>query len=280
MIDANQTNFEQEVIEASREIPVLVDFWAPWCGPCRALGPLLEKVERESAGQFRLVKVNSDENPELSAAFSVRSIPFVLLFRDGAPVDSFVGALPEGQIKAFLAKHLPRPGDDALAQARAAMGAGRREEAVEALRTALAVNPALDDARVDYVRALLQLGRAADARIAFEPLKARASADLKFAALALLIDAAEATAALPSEAAAREALEKAPDDLEARWQLAQWLMTRGRWQQAMDELLAIVSRDRKFREDAGRKGMLAVFELCEDASLVREYRRKLASGLY
>jgi putative thioredoxin len=280
MVDVNQANFETEVIEASHDVPVLVDFWAPWCGPCRVLGPILEKIERESAGRFKLVKVDSDENPTLSAAFGVRSIPCVVAFKVGKPVDRFVGALPEGRIRAFIDRLAPKPGENLLVQARNLLATGEHERAANALRTALALNPALDEVRAAYVRTLLRLDRLDDAALAFTPLAGKATSDLKLAALQVLLAASRVAREHSDEQSLRDALQAAPADSAARWRLAQWLIAAGRWQPAMDELLELVRRDRQFGDDAGRRGMLAVFELCEDAQLVRDYRRRLAAGLF
>jgi len=283
MIDVNEQSFESEVIRASFTQPVLVDFWAPWCGPCRMLGPALERVEKALEGQIRLVKINSDENPQLSSRFRVRSIPLVMLFRDGAPVDSFVGAKPEGQIHAFLAPHLPRPGDDQIRDAQEAAAAGRLDDAASAYATALAINPAQDKVRADYVRLLVSMGRSADAATAFEPLRVAARSDLALAAVGQLLDAAQAIAALPEPGRAESELRRAlveTNSLESQLLLAQWLLLNGQWQECMDKCLEIIGRDRKFRDDAARKTMLAAFELCGDPSLVGTYRRRLSAGLY
>jgi putative thioredoxin len=280
VIDANPTNFQAEVLEASHDLPVMVDFWAPWCAPCAVLGPLLEKLERESAGGFKLVKVDADDNPGLMTAWGVRSLPTVVLFRAGRPVDRFVGALPESRIRAFVARLAPPPGQDLLVQAGALLAHRDWPRAAEVLRTVLALNPALDAARAHYVRTMLRLRQPGPARLAFEPLRGRASADLKLAALAMLLEAVEASQTLEDEAPLRAALERDPGDSAAWLALARWRMAHERWQPAMDALLELVRRDRAYGNDAGRRGMLAAFELCEDEALVRDYRRRLSAGLY
>ena len=280
MIDANPTNFQAEVIDASHDRPVLVDFWAPWCAPCGVLGPILEKLEREAGGAVKLVKVDADDNPALMQAWGVRSLPTVVAFRGGEAVDQVVGARPEGEVRAFVARLAPRPGEDLLTQARTLLSLGEWPRAAEILRTVLALNPALDAVRASYVRTLLRLGDVALARRAFEPLRDRARSDLKLAAIGLLVEAAEATGDVADEAPLRAAVDAAPADPAARLRLAQWRMAHGAWQPAMDALLELVRLDRRFGEDAGRRGLLAAFELCEDAALVRDYRRRLSAGLF
>jgi len=279
VIDANPTNFQAEVIEASHDLPVLVEFWAPWCAPCQVLGPILEGLEREARGAFKLVKVDADDHPALMSTHGVRALPTVVAFRAGQPVDRFAGARPEGEVRAFIARQSPRPGEDLLAQARHLLAAADWPRAAGVLRTVLALNPALDAVRATYVRVLLRQGLAAQARLAFEPLRARAGARPPLAALALAIDAGLAAARLPDEAPLAAAVAAAPTDPAALWVLAQWRIAHGRWPGALDALLALVRLDRRFADDAGRRAMLAVFELCEDESLVRDYRRRLAAAL-
>jgi putative thioredoxin len=278
MIEINQDQFDEAVLQASHRQPVIVDFWAPWCGPCRALGPALEQVETELTGRVLLVKINSDQNPELSTRFKVRSIPLVLLFRDGKPVDQFVGARTAAQIKAFLDPHLPKPEDPFLAQARAAMERSDLVAAAQAYSAAIALNPANEDARRDYVRCLVAGGRAEDAASAFEPLRPAAAFDLGTAALAFLIQAARETDR-PIETLEAE-VEASPGTPEPRFRLAQALVVHQSWQDAMDQLLEVIRIDRKYRDDAARKAILAIFELCGDPQLVGLYRRKLSAGLF
>src|SRR5215210_909401 len=167
MLDITHQNFETELINASLEQPVLLDIWAPWCGPCKALGPVLEKLEVAYAGRFKLAKLNADEQPEisgqLSQMFGVRSIPFCVMFKDGQPVDGFVGALPEADIRKFLDKHVPSAeeaaAEEELQEAEDLLAEGDTENALERLQEAVAINPGNDAARYDYLRALLNAGR-------------------------------------------------------------------------------------------------------------------------
>ncbi|HZH05670.1 MAG TPA: thioredoxin [Lautropia sp.] len=280
MIEVTRQNFQVAVIAASEHVPVLVEFWAPWCAPCRALTPVLERIEHDLAGMVTLVKVNSDDNPEIAAALGVRGIPNVVLFKDGKPVDRFVGVLPEAQIRAFLAPHVETPEARQLAVAREAMLEKRFGIAAEALSVVLAVNPANREARADYVTALTRLGRLEQARAAFEPLAGAARGDLRLAASGRLLDAYEAAASVRDEAEVRAAVEQAPEDNAVRLTLAHWLMAQSRWAEAMDELIVIAARDRRFGEDIARRSILAIFELCRNPALVSTYRRKLSASLY
>lgn len=245
-MDVGTASFEQEVLEASKQLPVVVDFWAPWCGPCRALTPVIEKVGREFAGRIKLVKVNSDENPELSSAFGVRSIPNVIAFKDGRPAAQFLGAVPEGQVRAFMQKLLPSPSEMALARAEAAFAEHRLEDAERELAS---VQP--------------------------DP-----SWDARAAALRQGIAYARAGKEGPGEAELRARLAANPADHEARLALAAVHAGRRRYREAMDELLEIVQRSRDWRDGEARRQLVALFSLAGDPDLVSEYRRKLAAALY
>lgn len=271
MTDITLENFETALIHASMTQPVLLDIWAPWCGPCKALGPLLDKLEADYGGRFVVAKLNSDEQPEiagqLSQAFGVRSIPFCVLFAQGAPVDGFVGALPEAQIRAFLDKHVPSEGaldaEADLAEAEALAADGAEPEEVQArLRAALAADPANDTARFDLSKLLLAEGQASEARALLAEVPGKALVDSRFAAAELWLAALDAVAAEPrDEAALRAAIATDRRDFAARLALAQRLMAAQQWPAAMDELLEIIMRDKAWGDEAARKLYVAILEL-------------------
>jgi putative thioredoxin len=285
MINTSGQAFQRDVLEASREVPLLVDFWAPWCGPCRALGPMLERLEEDYAGRFRLVKINSDENPELSAEFGVRSIPTVVAFVDGRPVDSFVGVLPETQLRAFIERVAPDACEIERRKAQALAAAGDHAGALTALRAALTLRPASDEARLDLATLLLDApaldeGPATEAAEVLERTGALAQQTPRYRALQTRIDSLRVAARLPAIEVLRQQVAERPDDLQARADLARQLIAQQQFEPALDELLEIVARDRTFADDYGRKTMLSVFELIADRpEVVGRYRRRLASLL-
>lgn len=269
MIAITVKNIEAELVSASMQQPVLLDIWAPWCAPCKALAPVLEKLEKEYAGRFKLAKLNSDEQPEiagqLSQMFGVRSIPFCVLFSGGQPVDGFVGALPESQVRQFLDKHVPSESEmeaeAELQEAEAELAEGNEDAALAKLQQALAMDPANETARIDYVKLLLDLGRAAEARRAFEPVAGKAPGDARLAALAQAVTAYEqaAQARRPEDLAAAIAANKR--DFAARHELAQVLLAAGRRTEALDELLEILMRDKAWNDGLARKLYVAILEL-------------------
>ena len=269
MIDISLQNFESDLINASMQQPVLLDIWAPWCGPCKALGPLLEKLEVAYAGRFKLAKLNSDEQADisgqLSQMFGVRSIPFCVMFKDGQPVDGFVGALPEGEIRAFLDKHVPSAdeaaADEDVQDAAALLAEGDTESALQKLREAVALDPGNDTARFDCLRALLTLGHVAEARSVFEPVAGKVIPDARLSACGHWLAACESAPYAASPEALAQAIAANRRDFEARFALAQSHFAAQRLTQAMDELLEIVMRDKAWNGELARKTYVAILEL-------------------
>ncbi len=285
MLEADESSFQRDVLDASREMPVLVDFWAPWCAPCRALGPLLERLEQSYAGRFKLVKVDSDANAPLAARFQVRSIPYVLAFKDGASVDGFVGALPEGQLRAFIERVMPGPAENERRKGLALIEAGHHDAAAAALRTAIAIDPAGSAARLDLAGLLLdrlpppvdegRLDEAADLLAAV----ARADrGDARFRAIEARMSALRSAMSLAPAQALLARVAADPHDLAARFDLAQRHVAEREFAAALDQLLEIIARDRRYGDDAARRLMLSVFELAAgDPELVSTYRRRLSA---
>ncbi|MES2979113.1 MAG: thioredoxin [Pseudomonadota bacterium] len=294
MIDVTIANFEQEVIEASMHTPVLVDFWAPWCGPCKTLGPLLEKVEAAYAGRFRLVKIDSDQEQQLGAAFGIRSIPTCVLMMGGKPVDGFTGALPESKVKEFLDKHLPPALDEPEPEPDTDPAMASPEEELKRLKHASHEKSSDDNLRFEYLRALMTQGHVEEAKTVFAPAAGRAAGSRRLQAVQLWLDALEASSAIKDPAGAKSGFDARiaanKRDFDARYALAQWFMAQQRWKEAMDELLEILMRDKAWNDDLARKTIIAILEIIEmpkpkvadgqippDDPLVATYRRRLSS---
>ena len=293
MIDVTIENFEAEVIAASIDIPVLVDFWAPWCGPCKVIGPLLEKLEVAYEGRFKLVKIDSDQQQQLAGAFQIRSIPTCVLLKNGQPVDGFMGALPEGKIREFLDKHVPAQAqapDEAEIEAMPLDDEGQRD----ALAQAVAKEPDNDNARFDYIKWLLLAGYLDEAKVAFAPVIAKAAGVRRLDSLKRLMDAMDFAMAQgnPQQALAGFDAQIAGNkrDFDARYARARLLAAHLQWTEAMDELLEILMRDKAWSEDAARKTYIAILDIMEppkpkvadgqippDDPVVATYRRRLSS---
>ncbi|MEE2981287.1 MAG: thioredoxin [Pseudomonadota bacterium] len=284
--DSTTESFEADVIQASNEVPVVVDFWAPWCGPCKTLGPTIEKVVREARGKVRLVKVNIDENQQIAQALRIQSIPAVFGFVKGQPVDGFVGAQPESQIKAFVDRLAgqsgPSPVDEAVEQAKAALAADDHNGAAALFGQVLQQEPDNVAAIAGMARCLLALG---DPGAAAEVL-ARAGdehdddPDISGARAALAL--AEQAAAASGEVGGLEARIAAnPNDFNARLELAKALFGAGDRETAVDHLLEILGCDLNWNDDAARIQLLELFEAMGPTDpLTLSARRRLSSLLF
>lgn len=278
ILDVTDADFETAVLERSRQVPVVVDFWAPWCGPCRTLGPLLEALTAEHAGTFVLAKVNIDENPGLAAAFRIQSIPMVIAFRDGAVANHFVGALPEPGLRDFLAQLLPSEGEQLARAGTDLLAGGKLGEAEASFRQALERDPRTAEALIGLARILAERGEVDDALTLLGrvgPGPRSQEADRLAAALRIRQSGAG------DETELRARVDTHPDDLDSRFTLAQALAARGAHGEALQHYLTIVQRDRSFRDDGARKAMLDIFELLGPGhDLVQEYRSELAKVLF
>lgn len=278
--DTGTATFEHDVLDASGRAPVLVDFWAPWCGPCRALTPILEKLAEEYQGRFSLAKINTDEHPEIAAKFAVRGIPNVKAFVDGALVDEFVGALPESGVRQFIARILPGPVDILRREARAALAAGDFETAEAKLRQAVELEPESSETGIDLAELLVARQEFAEAEHYVEAVP-EVLRDERTQQLAAKIAFWTKGKDLPDPAALRARVAADPAALAARRDLADRLVVEQDFGGALDELLEVVRRAEGAEREAAREAMVKVFTLAADQpDLVADYRRRLARALH
>jgi putative thioredoxin len=274
IVDVTVETFETEVVRRSMQVPVLVDFWATWCGPCKTLGPILEKVARELAGKLVLAKIDIDKNPEIAELFQIQSVPTVVLMKQGRPVDAFMGAQPEAAVRKLLEKHIPGAAPDPLAEAAKLEAAGKRDEAIVLLARALHRESANAGLRLALARMLLAAQRTDEAKTVFSALAGDALELPEAQAIAAQFAAMEKVGELaPLEAAVLAA----PKDVAARIAYSKGLVAAGRYEQGLEELLTAAKLDLRFDDGAPRKAMIEVFNLLGQGDpMVLEFQRRLS----
>jgi putative thioredoxin len=279
VIDVTTESFETQVLQQSLQVPVLVDFWAEWCGPCKTLGPILEKLAGEYNGAFVLAKVDVDKEQQLAAVFQIRSIPTVMLLKGGQLVDGFPGALPESQLREFLAHHGIAPGapvDDAPAEAAPAVDPHAE---VLRLRKAVEAEPDKAELRLDLALALLTVGHAHEAEQLLDGLPANlAHDDRAVKARARLGFAAQLQDAPPPEVL-EAAIANNPADLRARYLLGVHRLVGGESEAGLEQFIEMLQRDRGFEDGLPKKALIDAFRIVEDEDLVGRYRRRMSSLL-
>ena len=286
--DSGLATFAADVLEASREVPVIVDFWAPWCGPCKQLGPALEKAVRDAKGAVRMVKINIDENPELAQQMRIQSIPAVYAFKDGRPIDGFVGALPESQVKQFIGKLAAAGGGgaspvaEALALAKESMAAGDTARAANIFAQVVQHEPGNVDALAGLARIALAKQDLKQARAMLEKIPAEHANHAEVAAARAGLELAEAGAqAAGAVGELKTRLERNAADHQARFDLASALFASGEREAAVDQLLELVRRDREWNEQAARKQLVKFFEAIGLGDpLTVQSRKRLSSILF
>jgi putative thioredoxin len=281
ILEASGRTFDIDVLDASRNMPVLVDFWADWCGPCKMLAPVLERVAADYAGRARIVKVDTEAEPDLASRHGIRSLPTLRAFRHGQTVDEIIGVQPESAIRAMLERYLERPSDRLRAEAARLLGEDRATDAVLLLEKALRDEPANDAIRIDLIDALIMAGRIGEAetQLADLPLQAIDAPRLKLVEARLLLAKTLADAP-PAEELSRK-LAADPSDLAAAQQLATREFMAGQVEQALDRWLAMMRKDRSFKDGVARRSLLAAFTLLEGRDeLVNRYRRQMMALLH
>lgn len=279
VFDATEANFETEVIQASMNAPVLVDFWAAWCGPCKQLGPILEKVVAGYDGGLKLAKVDTDAQQQLAAVFGIRSLPTVVLVKDGQMIDGFMGALPEGQVREFLNRHIAAPTEQAPATPIPTV-AEKPETTIAHLRKEIAAAPDKPELKLDLALALMQHGDADAAQTELDALPDSLAEDARAKRLRNQIDFARALKDAPDMATLRARLATDANDHAARDLLGVRLLLDGNAAAGLDEFLHILRTARAWNDGAAKKRLIAAFSVLDDEDLVGSYRRKMASLLF
>lgn len=282
VFDVTTDNFETEVLQKSMQTPVLVDFWATWCGPCKSLGPMLEKLTGEYNGAFLLAKVDVDKEQQVAAAFQIRSVPTVFLIKDGQIADGFPGVIPEGQLRELLTKHGVEPLPDAVDEAPADAESLPLDPQAEvaALRDAITASPDKDELKLDLALALLKTGVVEEAGALLDALPANLSTDDRAIRARARLDFAQALADAPAVDVLAARVQVDADDLRARHQLGIQHLLSGEDEQGLEQFIEMLRRDRTFQEGLPKKALIDAFRVIEDADLVGRYRRKMSSLLF
>ena len=279
VFDVDQQSFEADVLQASLTTPVLVDFWATWCEPCKTLGPMLEKLAAEYHGAFRLGKVDVDTQQELAGMFGIRSIPTVVLVKDGQVLDGFAGALPEGQLREFLSRHvqpLEAPAEPAEEEA----VQETPEQAINRLQQAIAIGPDQPGLKLDLALALMHAGHVAAAETELAALPANLATDARAVRLRSELDLAHALKDAPALAELQQRVQADGSDWAARDQLGVRLLLEGDADAGLEQFLVILQKARDWNDGQAKKRLLAAFATLDDAELVGRYRRRMASLLF
>ena len=279
-IDVDASNFQQVVIEGSKKVPVIVDFWAEWCGPCRALKPVLEKLAAEYQGKFILAKLNTELSPELATQYGVRGIPDVKAFVSGAVVDEFTGALPESVVRQFIERLFPSPADEIRTAAMVFFAEGDAAKALQMLAEASKLDPNNEQVRLDAAEVMLSLNELDQVKTLLDSLSEQTAARPRAMQLRARAEFALQSSGAGDEVSLRAAVAADDNDQAARLALANWLVAQQHYEAAMDELLEMLLRDKTWQDGIARKTLLNVFNLLGGAGeVVNAYRRKMASAL-
>lgn len=278
VFDATTETFEAEVLQKSLEVPVLVDFWATWCGPCKTLGPILEKLAGEYNGAFVLAKVDVDKEQQIAAAFQIRSVPTVFLVKGGQLVDGFPGALPEGQLREFLKQHGIEPA--APVEDAAPAAPIDPHAAVVALRRAVETEPEKDELRLDLALALLRIGGAEEAETLLDGLPANLATDDRAVRARARLGFVAALKDAPPPEVLDAAISADPRDLRARHLRGVHHLIAGEDEAALAQFLEMLTVDRQYQDGLPKKALIDAFRVIEDDDLVGRYRRRMSSLLF